>query len=196
MTTDSAAPRAQRADAQRNYQRILDIARIVVAEQGTEASLRDVARRAEVGLGTLYRHFPTRDALLEALMREGFERLAARAAALGESAPPLAALREWLADFAVGSARYRGLSGSILATLSDEESPLHAACLAMREGGARLLARAQASGDIRDDIDGTDLFALVTAVGWIADQAPAIARRQEHLLSVVLDGLAPRNAVA
>jgi AcrR family transcriptional regulator len=191
MTTPEPR-RAPRADAVRNRARILKVARTVVAEQGTQASLRDIARRAEVGLGTFYRHFPTRDELLEALLREGFGRLAAKAAALEAGRPPEEALMEWLGDFAVGATVYRGLTSSMMATLGDESSSLYASCLAMRQAAGRLLRNAQVSGHIRPDVDGTDLFALVSAVGWITDQAPSLAGRREHLFSLVMGGL--RNA--
>ncbi|MFG1703106.1 TetR/AcrR family transcriptional regulator [Nonomuraea sp. M3C6] len=179
-----------RADARRNRERILMVARVVVAEQGTEASLRDIARRAEVGLGTLYRHFPTREALLEALLRQGFDRLAARAEALADAGSPREALLEWLRDFAGGAGAYRGLAGSMMATLNDEASPLYASCHGMQAAAGRLLERAQAVGHIRGDIDGTDLFALVNALSWITDQAPSLAPRRDHLFSLVMDGLA------
>jgi AcrR family transcriptional regulator len=183
-------PRAQRADAQRNYDHLLEVAGTVVDEQGTQASLREIARRAGVGLGTLYRHFPTRDALLETLLRQGFDRLAAKATALENADSPDRALLEWLGDFTAGSAAYRGLAASMMATLSDDDSPLKTSCLAMRESGGRLLKRAQEAGHIRPDVDGTDLFALVSAVSWIGDQAPSIAARRDHLLSLIMDGLA------
>jgi hypothetical protein len=83
---------------------------------------------------------------------------------------------EWLREFIAGATVYRGLPSSLMATLGDERSALHASCLAMREAGARLLKRAQDSGHIRPDVDGTDLFALIGAVGWITDQAPSIDR--------------------
>lgn len=188
-TPATPAARAQRADAQRNRARILEVARTVVAEQGTQASLRDIARRAGVGLGTLYRHFPTRDELLEALLGQRFDRLTEKAATLEASHSPQDALMEWLGDFMVGASAYRGLAASMVATLDDENSSLHASCLAMRQAGARLLGNAQDAGYIRPDVDGTDLFALVSAVGWIADQAPSIAARREHLFSLVIGGL-------
>lgn len=178
-----------RADAERNYDRLLAVAREVVGEQGTQASLRDIARRAGVGLGTLYRHFPTRDALLEALMRNGFERLTARAEALASELPPGAALAEWLRDYIRGAGTFRGLPASMVATLADERSPLALSCKGMRDAGARLLADAQAAGRIRPDVDGTDLFALVNAVSWIAEQAPVLADRRDRLLDYTLDGL-------
>lgn len=187
----TATPRGQRADAQRNRARILAVARTVIEEQGTEASLRDVARRAEVGLGTLYRHFPTREALLEALLRQRFDLLAARAQEVADSPEPYAALLEWLRAFAAGAGAYRGLAGSMMATINDEASPLHASCLGMRQAAGRLLERAQAEGTVRADVTGLDLFALVSAVSWITDQAPSLSGRADHLFGLVMDGLRP-----
>lgn len=186
-------PRVMRADAQRNYEQLLAVARTVVAEQGTAASLRDIARRADVGLGTLYRHFPTREALLETLLRTGFDSLCERARALASARAPLAALTTWLQDFRTNAATYHGVAASLIATIHDESSPLHASCVAMRAAGERLLVRAQESGHIRPDVDGTDLFALINAIAWIGDQAPTIAARTDHLFSLLLDGLRPQG---
>ncbi|WP_406196371.1 TetR/AcrR family transcriptional regulator [Kitasatospora sp. NBC_01560] len=190
---EGAAARAPRADARRNRDRVLEAAAEVVAEQGTQASLRDVARRAEVGLGTLYRHFPTREALLEALLRRRFERLAERADTLAATAPPERALTDWLAEFALGTAVYRGLPATLMATLADAASPLHAACLEMRQAGGRLLAAAQQAGLVRPDVAAVDLYALVNALSWIADQAPGLAERRDHLFRLVMDGLKPQG---
>jgi AcrR family transcriptional regulator len=189
-----ANPVERRPDAQRNREKILDVARVVVREHGTQASLRDVARRAEVGLGTLYRHFPTRDALLETLMRRRFEHLTARAGALGAKADPDKALTAWLTEFAYGAGAYRGLPGSIMATLADRESPLYASCDAMRRAGGDLLAAAQGAGTVRADLRSGELFALVIAVAWTAESAPEMEERRERLLQLILDGLrAPRR---
>jgi len=182
--------RGLRADAQRNYEQLLAVARVVIEEQGTQASLRDIARRAGVGLGTLYRHFPTRDALLEALLRQGFDRLAASAESLLASAAPKAALLAWVDELSRGTTVYHGLPASLLATLHDEASPLHLSCTAMRAAGERLLRRAQDAGDVRPDLDGVDLFELVAAVGWAAEQSPRSAERRERLLALITDGLA------
>ncbi|GIH49070.1 transcriptional regulator, TetR family [Microbispora rosea] len=182
--------RQQRADAQRNYERILEVARTVVEEQGTQASLRDIARRAEVGMGTLYRHFPTREALLEALLRQRFDTLAARAEQLEGAGDSHEALRRWLQEFLRGASAYRGLTASMMTTIGDEGSALHASCSAMREAAGRLVKRAQDDGRIRPDVDGMDVFALISAVGWIAEQGPVVAERRDHLFSLVLDGLA------
>ncbi|MFG1649490.1 TetR/AcrR family transcriptional regulator [Micromonospora sp. NPDC049275] len=169
------------------------MARTVIGKEGIQASLREIARRAEVGLGTLYRHFPTREALLEALLRQEFDRLAAEAGHLLTQPAPAEALRTWMGDFVQNSSAFRGLPASMLATLADERSPLHASCQAMREAGTQLLARAQGAGDIRSDVDGTDLFALVNAVGWVAEQDPTLADRREKMLALVIDALAFRR---
>jgi AcrR family transcriptional regulator len=190
-TDRSPRQRAQRSDAQRNYRHILETAHTVVEEEGTQASLRDIARRAGVGLGTLYRHFPTRDALLEALLCQGFDHLAASAVALVESDDSLAALREWLGAFLGGATAYRGLATSMMASLRDQRSPLYASCATMHEAAAGLLHRAQEKGQVRSDVTGTDLFAVVNALAWITEQVPDVATRRDHLFAVFFDGLAP-----
>ncbi|MQY06931.1 TetR/AcrR family transcriptional regulator [Actinomadura macrotermitis] len=181
--------RHPRADALRNRARLLDAARAVVEEQGTEASLRDIARRAGVGMGTLYRHFATRGDLLEALLGARFDGLAARAAALAGELPPLEALTAWLHEFVSGATVYRGLAASLMATIGDETSSLHASCAALQDAGGRLLAAAQAAGRVRPDMDGADLFALVGAVATLIDQAPALAPRRDRLIDLILEGL-------
>jgi AcrR family transcriptional regulator len=173
-----------RADAQKNYDQLLAIADAVVTEQGADASLRDIARRAGVGLGTLYRHFPTREALLEALLRTGFDGLAARADELETSSSPRDALRAWLRDFVTHAQGYRGVTTAMTAAIEDEDSALHASCVTMRAAGARLLTRAQAAGVARADIDGADLFSLGAALAWLGDQ-PSLAPRAEHLFDIV-----------
>ncbi|MFD5787320.1 TetR/AcrR family transcriptional regulator [Streptomyces sp. NPDC127037] len=186
-------PRAPRTDARRNRDRVLEVAAEAVAEQGTLASLRDIARRAGVGLGTLYRHFPNRDALLEALLHQRFTNLAERADVLATTAPPERALTEWLYEFTLGAGAYQGLPATLMATLNDPDSPLHADCLTMRQAGGRLLEAAQESGRIRPDVAPVDLFALANALSWIADQAPTLTERREHLFRLVVDGLRPRT---
>lgn len=174
-----------RADARRNRDRLLAAAREVVAGHGAEAaSLRDVARRAGVGLGTLYRHFPTREALLEALLRAGFDGLTARAGELEESDSPGLALVAWLRETVAVAHEYGGAIASMVAAIADPDSALHASCVTMRAAGARLLVRAQDAGEARADIDGEDLFALVGALAWVADQ-PALAPRAGRLFDVV-----------
>jgi AcrR family transcriptional regulator len=156
----------------------------VVTEHGAEASLRDVARRAGVGLGTLYRHFPTREALLEALLRTGLDDMAARAAELDTVSSPRAALVSWLREFVGFATEYRGVTEMMVAAIEAPESALHASCVAMRAAGTRLLVRAQEAGAARSDVDGTDLFALVGALAWLSDQ-PALAPRAGHFFDLI-----------
>lgn len=173
-----------RADAQKNYDHLLAVAALVVDEQGADASLRDVARRADVGLATLYRHFPSREALLEALLRTGFERLAVWAEDLEAVSSPEEALTSWLREFVDCAARYRGVVGLMASAIEYPGSALHASCVRMRAAGARLLAVAQEAGVARDDIDGDDLFALAEALAWLSDQ-PALGPRFDKLLDLV-----------
>ena len=181
-----------RADARKNYDRLLAVGRDVVAEYGAEASLRDVARRADVGLGTLYRHFPTREALLEALLRTNVDELTAHAADRETSSTPADALASWLRDSVALTHQYRGVAGLLTAAMEDTESALHSSCVALHDAGTRALDRAHAAGVARADVDGTDLFALVASLAWLYDQ-PSLAPRADHLLAVVSDAvLTPR----
>lgn len=179
-----------RADAQANYDHLLLIARDVVTEQGADASLRDVARRADVGMGTLYRHFPTREALIEALLRSDVDALRAQAAALESSAAPEEALLAWFRGCVALNHQYRGVTALFTAALEDTDSALNASCVALHDAGTRLLGRAQVADVARADVDGTDLFALVAAVSWIYDQ-PSFADRADHLLAVILSAVVP-----
>jgi AcrR family transcriptional regulator len=177
-----------RADAKKNYDHLLAVARAVVAEQGAEASLRDVARKAGVGLGTLYRHFPTREALLEALLRASFDELTAKAGELEVSSSPADALVSWLRRFVVFAHKYRGVVASMMTAIADPDSALHASCVTMRAAGTQLLVRAQAEGLARNDLDGADLFALAAALAWLGDQ-PALAPRADHLFGVIASAI-------
>lgn len=177
-----------RADAQKNYDHLLAVARGLVKEQGADASLRDVARSAGVGLGTLYRHFPTREALLEALLRQGFDELAAEAGELATSRTPGEALVAWLRDLVACANDYRGAIAAMVAAIEDEGSALHTSCVTMKAAGTRLLVRAQAEGEARSDLDGADLFALVGALAWVGDQ-PALAPRADHLFDVIASAI-------
>ena len=181
-----------RADARRNFERLLTVAHTVFAEQGTGASLEEIARRAEVGIGTLYRHFPTREALLEALLNAGFTTLRKKAEALLESPSPRDALAEWLSHFAAGSATYRGLSGSVLVTAQQEGSALYDSCHGMTAAGARLVTRAQEEGDLRADVNPMDVLALAGAVAWVAEQLPDDGDLPGRLLGLVMDALTRR----
>lgn len=177
-----------RADARKNYSHLLAVAHEVISEQGAEASLRDIARRADVGLGTLYRHFPTREALLEALLRANFDDLTQKAVTLELSGSPGEALASWFREAVAFTHRYSGVVALMAAALEDPDSALHASCDAVRSAGARLLRRAQDSGLARADIDGADLLGLVAALAWLSDQ-PSFAPRADRLLDVIASAI-------
>lgn len=177
-----------RADAMKNYEHILEVANVVVTEHGVDASLRDIARRAGVGLGTLYRHFPTREALLEALLRSSFDEFTTKARELETASSPDDALVSWLRDVVTFTGNYQGVVDVMMAAKEDPESALHASCITMRTAGTRLLTRAQAEGLARTDMDGDDLFSLAAALAWLSNQ-PSSAPRAEHLFRIIASAI-------
>jgi AcrR family transcriptional regulator len=185
--------RRQRADALRNSERLLDSAREVFGEHGPEASLEEVARRAGVGIGTLYRHYPTRRALLEAVFRDDVESARARAQELLQSDEPLDAFTGWLHGQLEHGGACRGLGASVLITMLDEQPDLPSPCEAMREGGAALLARAQASGQVRADASIDDLLRFVSAIALATEDAPDGAAQAERMFALMMDGLRDRH---
>jgi AcrR family transcriptional regulator len=184
-------PKIVRSEVQRNQELLLAAAREAFAAHGTDASLRDVARRAGVGIGTLYRHFPTREALLEALLETNFEQLRMRAESLLDATDlaPHDALLAWLNELATGARTYEGLPQSIMEGLADEESALHGSCAAMRASGGRLLERAQSAGRIREDVTVYEVIALVLGLAWAAQQPAGPSDLLERLLSSAMYGL-------
>jgi AcrR family transcriptional regulator len=176
--------RPQRADARRNFDALLAAARQVFAEQGTDASLEDVARRACVGIGTLYRNFPTRRDLFESVYIGEVEDLCTAARALAE-APPWEALSTWLRRFVSYVATKRALVEAL-----NHDSEVFRTCRgAMYACGAPLLERAQQSGEVRRDVDFDDVVRLVSGVtsGGFADEA-----QRDRVLQIVLDGIRTR----
>jgi AcrR family transcriptional regulator len=182
-----------RADAKKNYEHILAVANVVVTKHGADASLRDIARRAGVGLGTLYRHFPTREALLDALLRAGFDELTAKARELETASSPDDVLVSWLRDVVTFTGNYQGVVAAMMAAMEDTESALHASCVTLRTAGTRLLTRAQAEGLARTDMNGDDLFSLAAALAWLGDQ-PSSAPRTEHLFSIIASAILTNRA--
>ena len=173
-----------RADARKNYSHLLAVAHDVVTEHGADASMREIARRAGVGLATLFRHFPTREALFEALLRTKLDALTQKAGELETSNPPDEALVSWFREGVAFVQSYSGVVALMASAHADPDSALHASSLALRLAGARLLLRAQAEGTARADMNGIDLFALMSALGWLVDQ-PSFAPRADHLFHMI-----------
>jgi len=177
-----------RADARKNYSHILTVAREVVTAHGVDASMRDIARRADVGLATLLRHFPTREALFEALLRTNLDALTQKAVELETSNPPDDALVSWFREGVAFVASYSGVVALMASAHADPDSALYAPCTAVRSAGARLLLRAQAEGTARADMDADDLFALMSALGWLVGQH-SFAPRADHLFHLITSAI-------
>ncbi|HEX6537943.1 MAG TPA: helix-turn-helix domain-containing protein [Candidatus Dormibacteraeota bacterium] len=184
--TAAPAQRRVRADAARNRERLLAVASETFAERGAEVPLEDIARRAGVGIGTLYRHFPTRDALVEGVYRHEVDALCERADELLVELPPDQALAEWMQLFVQHVHRKRGML-SVLKPLMASSSTLSAEKNRARECASRLLAAGAAAGTVRDDIDGADLVRAVSGICLATDQEAA--RASERLVKVIVDGL-------
>lgn len=184
-----------RTDARKNYDHLLAVARDLLTGGGADASLRDIARKAGVGDGTLYRHFPTREALLEALLRTNFDELGQRANELEKRDDAESALVMWLREAVAMTHTYSGVTAPMVAAIADEDSALHASCVSLRAAGTRLLVRAQAEGVARRDMDGNDLFALISALAWLADQPPLVPRA-DHLFDIISDAILTKRSSA
>jgi AcrR family transcriptional regulator len=182
--------RPKRADARRNYEKLISAAREVFAECGTSASLEDIARRAEVGIGTLYRHFPTRHALLEAVYVDEFEAIARSAEGLDEL-PPWEALATWLRAFVGYAAAKRALAEELLAYIDTDAEVFRQSRAAIHAAGEPLLARAQLAGVVRADTDFTDVSRMVAGIAAIRASDP---QQIERILELALDGLRYRPA--
>ncbi|MEU6013657.1 helix-turn-helix domain-containing protein [Streptomyces sp. NPDC047515] len=196
MSTAQTSARPMRADARRNYDRLLGEARTAFAEHGTDASLEDIARRAGVGIGTLYRHFPNRHALMNAVFQEALTSLINRSRELAGAQQPCRGLVEWLGAIITHAGEYRGLAQALMSTSRDETSALSQCNVPLREAGAVLLERAQASGAVRSDVSIDDLMQLTNAIALTAEQSPDDPELASRLLMLTLQGLKGPNVEA
>jgi AcrR family transcriptional regulator len=178
-----------RADAQRNYDRILEVACEAFTEHGVQTSLDEIAKRAGVGAGTLYRHFPTRDCLLAAALGEGRQELDQVVTECLSSDDAGEALDEWLIAVAAYLGRYDGLPDSVAQAVNDDSSPLGMPCTAIKASTATLLKRAQDAGAVRADVRADDLFVLASSLAWAADSNGYEQSDLRRLLTLVTVGL-------
>lgn len=184
----SVPQRPKRADAARNFDKLIAAARECFTTEGEDASLEGIARRADVGIGTLYRNFPTRQSLLEAVYVEEVEGIC-RATEDVDGLPPWEALTGWLARFADYAHTKKALAGEMMAYMAEGSEVFTQCKQAIREAGEPLLAAAQASGDVRDDVQFMDMVRMVGGIATIANPEPG---QVERILAVALDGLRPR----
>jgi AcrR family transcriptional regulator len=188
-TTEMLLTRPKRADARRNYEKVLAAAREAFAEGGESTALEEIARRAGVGIGTLYRHFPNRQALLEALYVDEVEEVCRSAAEL-EGTDPWAALTGWFERFIAYMATKRALAAELL-NYFDHDAPLFKTCRdSLFAAGTPLLIRAQEAGVVRSDVNFPEVMQMVMGIAKIPAADPA---QIEHMVRIALDGLRYRQ---
>ena len=186
----SRAGRPRRADARRNYEQLVEQARIAFAESGADASLDEIARRAGVASGTLYRHFPTRLDLIEAVLAGQIAELADLGRGLLTAADEFDALSTWLRAAVMHALTYRGLSAAVMSSALDRGNGLVSAWHAeLFEVGAALLARARQSGVVAADADDTDVLKMIGAIAWAAQDNPDSPAQADRLLALLMNGL-------
>ncbi len=180
--------RPMRADARRNREQLLEVASDAFREFGVDASLEEIARRAGVGIGTLYRHFPSREALLEAVFRRDVEEVADSAEELLREFPPDKALDEWMRRFVNYVAGKKGLATHLKTVLS-ADSPLFVYAHERMNASVRgLVLAAAAAGAIREDVDPADLLRALSGVCLAADE-PGWQEQACRICSLLMDGL-------
>jgi AcrR family transcriptional regulator len=179
-----------RADAKRNYDRIVEVAREVFREQGYDASLDEVAKRAGVGPGTLYRHFPNRDALLDAIMQSWVDRVnQAAEKALTHEGPPRDLLLAWFEEYVRLISMHKGGPAKITSAMGDPDSPIRTKCQVLATASDRVVERLREEGALKDGVESLQLCRLVGGVATVADQSDLDEAAVRPLLEVVADGL-------
>ncbi|MEV0085400.1 helix-turn-helix domain-containing protein [Saccharopolyspora sp. NPDC050642] len=184
----------QRADARRNYARILAVAEEEVAAQGAGASLEQIARTAGVGSATVRRHFPTRRALLEAVSRERIEALRVRARELTGEGDGRDALLEWLGEVVAYCVSARGLAAALAYDGAGTDPAHENACsAALEEAAGPLLRRAVQDGSVTSGVSVADLITLIVGIALATEHYPDPAAQADRLFRLAVTGLSPRS---
>jgi AcrR family transcriptional regulator len=180
--------RQQRSDARRNRDRLVEVAAEAFAANGIDASLEDIARKAEVGVGTLYRHFPNRDALLEAVFRNNVDQLSDQADELLATLPPAQALSAWMKAFVAYVASKRGLAMHLKSVVSHDAEIFTYSHDRMDAAINKLVAAAVEDGSIRADVDPDDVLRAIGGVCMMAD-GDDWQEQACRISSLLMDGL-------
>ncbi|GAB3855258.1 TetR/AcrR family transcriptional regulator [Nocardioides maradonensis] len=185
-----------RADAQRNYDRIVETAREVFKEKGYDAPLDEIAKRAGVGPGTLYRHFPSRDALIDAMMQAWVEKVGdATDKAIAHEGSPRDVLLRWFETYVELISAHKGGPAKLTSAIGNDDSPIRTKCQALVRSNRRVLEHLAAAGALRPDVDEVQLARLVGGVATVADQSELPTAAIRPLLEVLADGvLSPTTA--
>ena len=184
------APRKPRTDAQQNRVRILEVAKEAFTRSGANASLDDIAKEAGVGAGTLYRHFPTRDALIEAVYRTEVEKIAAAARKFSDTMPPVAALRAWMLLFVDYIATKQIIAPALNTLVGGSSKVFEASYALVWEAIRALVKRAIKSGDIRRDLEPFDLLRALIGVSHVAS-GPDWQQSARRLVDILITGSRP-----
>jgi AcrR family transcriptional regulator len=184
------APRKPRADAERNRDRVLEVAKESFTRSGADASLDDIAKQAGVGAGTLYRHFPSREALIEAVYRTEVEKLAAAERNFAETMPPLEALRAWMLLFVDYIATKKIIAPALNTLLGAHSKVFEASYNQVWDAIRALVKRAIKSGDIREDLDPLDLLRALIGVSNVAS-TPDWQQSARRLVDILITGSRP-----
>jgi len=180
----------KRADARRNYELLIAAATAAFAEHGADdVSLEEIARRAGVGIGTLYRHFPARQNLLEAVYKDQVDGLEVLAGKLLAAESPAEALAEWLRAFAVFGRTKRSLSTALVAAIGKDSALMSQCSKVLRGCSESLLTRAQEAGVDRPDIQPSDLIRITHGLIVATESAPADTEQADRMFSLLMDGL-------
>jgi AcrR family transcriptional regulator len=189
-----AGRRKPRSDAIENRERLIEAAKEVLGLGGPDASLEAVARRAEVGIGTLYRHFPTREALFQAVYRHEVEQLIRLAGDLQGAGDAVEALRAWMHAYVGLVATKRGLLGALAVVVSEESKAMYAELsLRVKASVETLLARAVLAGELRPDIRADDLLQTMFALCYARQPEAGWTAQVLRLLDIFIDGLRTRE---
>jgi AcrR family transcriptional regulator len=179
-----------RADAQRNRERLIEAARAVFREQGYDASLDEVAKRAGVGAGTLYRHFPNRESLLDAIMQSWVDRVNDSAdKVLLHEGPPRDVLLAWFEAYVALISLHKGGPAKITKAIGDESSPIVTKCQTLTAATQRVVDRLRAEGALREHVEAVQMARLVGGVATVADNADLDRDAVRPLLEVIADGM-------
>jgi AcrR family transcriptional regulator len=186
----SQPPRKPRADAERNRERILEVAKEAFARDGANTSLDDIAKQSGVGPGTLYRHFPTREELLQSVYRSELEKLAAAEQRFARTMPPIEALRAWLLLFVEAIAAKQLIAPALNTLLGDPKKVFEDSYAKMHQAIRALVKRAVESSDIRKDLDPIDLLHALVGVSHVAT-SPNWQQSAKRLVDILIAGSRP-----
>jgi AcrR family transcriptional regulator len=189
-SSQSAVLRKPRADAERNRERILEVAKEEFTRFGADASLDEIAKRSGVGPGTLYRHFPARGELLQAVYRSELEKLAAAEQKFAQTMPPIEALRAWLLLFVDGIATKQLIAPALNTLVGDPKKVFEASYAQIHKALRALVKRAIRSGDIRKDLDPLDLLRALVGVANVAT-SPDWQQSARRLVEILITGSRP-----